>query len=151
VRTFLQLVTFAALVLTAIALIPEGAHLFERSGKMALGQEAYFAAQTVYSGWAWFGAVILAALAACLTLAWMSKGPARLWTAFAAIMIALSLGIFFAFVFPANQVTQNWTVVPKDWETWRSQWEWGHTASATCTFAAFLALAWNTARRGGGA
>ncbi|MBI4724373.1 MAG: DUF1772 domain-containing protein [Rhodomicrobium sp.] len=149
-RSYLaQVISFAALVLTAIALIPGGAHVFERSAKMALGREDYFVVQGIYRGWAWFGAVIIAALISCAALAAISKGRDRILSLFAAIMIAFSLAIFFAFVFPANQATQNWTAIPQDWRDWRFQWEWGHAAAAVCTFLAFVTLAWKTAVRPG--
>ncbi len=66
----------------------------------------------------------------------------RLLFLFAAIMIAASLAIFFSFVYPANQISKNWTAIPANWRSWRNQWEWGHAALAACTFAAFVALAW---------
>ena len=47
-----SIVSFIALVLTAIALIPAGAHVFEMSGKMKLGRDAYFVVQGLYRGWA---------------------------------------------------------------------------------------------------
>jgi heme A synthase len=62
-------------------------------------------------------------------------------------MIAISLAIFFVFVYPANRATQNWTMTPPDWEVWRFQWEWGHTVAAVCIFLVFLALAWCSAIR----
>jgi hypothetical protein len=141
-RRYLSL---AALVLTAIALIPEGAHVFEAHAKLALDRDQYMIAQSIYRGWAWFGADIIAALGACAALAAVSPaGRDRYLSAFAAFMIALSLAIFFAFVYPANRISHNWTMVPPDWEAWRAQWEWGHLAACACTFAAFLALAWKS-------
>ena len=62
-------------------------------------------------------------------------------------MIAASLAIFFAYVYPANQITKNWTTIPANWKNLRYQWEWGHVVSAVFTFLAFLALAWSVATR----
>ena len=55
-----SILSFLALVLTAIALIPAGAHVFEMSAKMKLGRDAYFVVQGLYRGWAYFGIALLA-------------------------------------------------------------------------------------------
>ncbi len=139
-----SIVSFAALLLTAIALIPAGAHVFEMHAKMRLGRDAYLMAQGLYRGWALFGVVIAGSLLACVaTAALAPTRRERYFSVFAAIMIAASLAIFFAFVYPANQISQNWTAIPANWKSWRFQWEWGHAAAAACTFAAFVALAWS--------
>jgi hypothetical protein len=46
-----RVVQFLAVMLTALALIPAGAHLFE------LPQDAYETVQGVYAGWALFGVI----------------------------------------------------------------------------------------------
>jgi hypothetical protein len=141
--------SFVALLLTAIALIPLGAHVFEMSAKMKLGRDAYFMAQGLYRGWAWFGAVFACALLACAARAALPGARReRLFAGFAAVMIAASLAIFFAYVYPANQITKDWTVVAANWKSLRQQWEWGHAASAGCMLLAFLALAWPAAAKG---
>jgi hypothetical protein len=60
---------FLAIVLTALALVPAGAHLFEVPNKIGLAQEEYFVVQDIYRGWALFGIVLSGALAANLWLA----------------------------------------------------------------------------------
>jgi hypothetical protein len=62
----LRLVQFLAIMLTALALVPSGAHLAALPNKMAMAQEAYFIAQQIYAGWALFGIVLFGALAANL-------------------------------------------------------------------------------------
>jgi hypothetical protein len=143
----IPILSFAALVLTAIALIPLGAHVFEMSAKMKLGRDAYFMAQGFYRGWAWFGLAFGGAFAACTALAALPGAKSeRLLSAFAAIMIAASLAIFFVYVYPANQATKDWTAAAANWKLLRQQWEWGHAASAAAMLLAFVALAWRTAR-----
>jgi hypothetical protein len=44
----LKVVQFLALALTALALVPSGAHLFEFPSKMSLGAEQYFIVQNIY-------------------------------------------------------------------------------------------------------
>ena len=117
-----SIVSFIALVLTAIALIPAGAHVFEMAGKMKLGRDAYFVVQGLYRGWAWFGIALVGSFLACLTnVVLPGTRRDRLLSLFAALMIAVSLAIFFVFVYPANQITQNWTTIPANWKTWRTQ------------------------------
>ena len=57
------------------------------------------------------------------------------------LLMTATLVVFFVGAFPANQATQNWTVMPSDWEELRLQWEYGHSISAGLTFLAFLVLA----------
>jgi hypothetical protein len=59
-------IDLAAIMLTALALVPSGAHLAALPNKMAMEQADYFAAQKIYAGWALFGIVLFGALAANL-------------------------------------------------------------------------------------
>ena len=139
---------FVALILTAIALVPLGAHVFEMSAKMKFGRDAYFMAQGLYRGWEWFGVPIVGALIACAaTAALPGARRDRLLSGLAALLIASSLAVFFIYVYPANQITKDWTAVAPNWKGWRAQWEWGHAGSAACVLAAFLALAWRATLR----
>lgn len=134
-------VPFLAIVLSAFALIPVGAHFFELWNKMGLDRDAYFIVQQIYRGWALFGIVLFADLAALLALAVSlrgEKGPFRL-ALLAFGLVALSLVLFFLWTYPANQATQNWTVVPADWERLRLQWERTHAIDAVLTFLALCA------------
>jgi hypothetical protein len=63
------MVQFFAVVLTALALVPGGAHLFELPNKIGLPREGYFTVQGIYRGWALFGFVLFGAVAANLALA----------------------------------------------------------------------------------
>ena len=56
------------------------------------------------------------------------------------LLIAANLAIFFVWTFPTNQATNNWTVVPKNWNKLRIQWEYSHAGNALVTFVAFCAL-----------
>jgi hypothetical protein len=70
----LKVVQFLALALTALALVPSGAHLFELANKMSLGAEQYFIVQSIYRGWSLFGIVLFGALIANLALALLLRG-----------------------------------------------------------------------------
>jgi hypothetical protein len=139
-----------ALVLTAIVLVPSGAHLFELPGKIGLDRDAYFVVQGVYAGWAFFGVPILAAILAngglFVTLRSREPSTAR-WALASALLIAVSLALFFTWTFPANQATANWTHKPENWEVLRREWEYSHAANAVIVFSAFIATAIATVRR----
>ncbi len=136
-----RIVLFIALLLTAITLIPAGAHVFEMYWKLQLGRDEYFVVQGIYRGWALFGIPSFGALLACLALAALVSRGRRLLALLAAAGLAGYFLIFFSFVYPANQATGNWTVQPENWDALRQSWEYGHTGAAACVFAAFLALA----------
>lgn len=137
-----MLLKLTALGLTALTLIPSGAHLFELPGKIALDQNDYFVVQGIYAGWALFVIPILGAIAAnfALFLVQRKRDPRSAHFALASsALIVLSLVVFFVWVFPGNQATDNWTVAPGNWEELRRSWEYGHAASAAIVFAALLA------------
>jgi len=57
----LQLIQSLAIILTALALVPSGAHLAALPNKIAMAQAAYFVAQQIYAGWTLFGIVLFGA------------------------------------------------------------------------------------------
>ena len=142
---------FLAIVLTALALVPGGAHLFALPNKIGMAREAYFTAQQIYAGWALLGIVLFAALFANLALAIVMRGerPAFIFALLGFLCLAANLAIFFAFTFPANQATANWMQAPENWEALRAQWEYSHAVNALLTFAALcsVVLATLAARR----
>jgi hypothetical protein len=76
---------FVALMLTAFALVPTGAHLFELPNKIGLAQKQYFAAKQIYRGWAWFGVVLIASIIANLGAAAVTRQRRqRFWPSLAA-------------------------------------------------------------------
>ena len=56
------------------------------------------------------------------------------------LLIAANLAIFFVWTFPTNQATNNWTVVPNNWNKLRFQWEYSHAADPMVTFAALVCV-----------
>ena len=135
-------VQFLAIVLTAVALVPAGAHLFELPNKIGLAQEPYFIVQNIYRGWALFGIVLFGALAANLALTIvLRRQRAASWLALASfLLVALTLAVFFTWTYPANQATANWTVAPENWQALRTQWEYAHAANAVLTFLALCSV-----------
>lgn len=130
-----------AVLLAALALVPAGAHLLALPNKLAMPREAYQAAQGAYAGWAMAGALPIGAILACLALALRRRRRAAVSrpALAAAVLLAAGLGVFFAWTFPANRATANWTALPEEWQALRARWEWSHAANAVLTFAAFCA------------
>ncbi len=132
----------AALALTAIVMVPSGAHLFALPNKIGLDADTYFAVQGIYAGWALFAIPIAAAIVANGTLAFAERRRdprAAFWALLSALLIIASLAVFFVWVFPGNRATANWTSVPEGWQALRRNWEYGHAANAAIVFAALLA------------
>jgi len=102
-------VAFLAILLTALLLVPEGAHFFELPGKIGMDRETYFSVQQIYAGWAFFGIVMLAALVANIALAViLRRDPAAMaFAVFAAVAVVANVAIFFVWTYPANQATAN--------------------------------------------
>jgi hypothetical protein len=140
-----RLLQFCAIVLTALALVPAGAHFFELPNKIGLDQQAYFTVQAIYRGWALFGFVLFGALFANLALTLLLALRRRSYALplLAFLLVAATLGIFFTWTFPANQVTANWTLPTPNWQALRTHWEYAHATNAVLTFIALCLLAWS--------
>lgn len=138
----LRVAQFLAVVFTALALVPAGAHLFALPNKIFLSQEAYFVVQGIYRGWALFGVVLIGALVVNLVLELMLRRRRRpFWLALAAfICVAGTLAVFFTWTYPANQATSNWTLAPDNWRELRTRWEYAHAAGAVLTFIALCCV-----------
>jgi hypothetical protein len=65
----MKLLQLVAMMLTALALVPGGAHLFALPNKISLSESDYFIAQSAYRGWALLGIVLIGAAIANLALA----------------------------------------------------------------------------------
>jgi len=137
----LRVVTFFAVLLTALTLIPYGAHLFSLPNKIGMTQDQYFVAQSIYRGWALLSLILIPAMLVDIVFAAMLRGEAGFVAAVTGCgCMATTLGVFFAFTYPANVATQNWTVVPPDWQTLRRNWECSHAANAVLAFAALCLI-----------
>jgi uncharacterized membrane protein len=138
-----RIVQFLALVFTALALIPGGAHLFSLPNKIGMTEQQYLVAQRAYDNWSLMGLVLIPAMLFNLALAWSlrKQRPAFYLAAGGALCMASTLAVFFVFTYPANVATQNWTVATANWENLRVQWEYSHAGSALLNFAAFCLVA----------
>ena len=125
---------FFATLLTGLALVAPGAHLYEIANKMPLSKSEYCVVQKIYIGCWMAGLLLPLALIANLALAYSEK---NLFALAAAALILTNLVTFYFFTYPVNVTTQNWTLMPDSWEALRRQWEYSHAVNAGVTFAAF--------------
>ena len=88
-------IQFLAVVLTALALLPGGAHLMALPAKIGMPEDPYFVAQQIYRGWAWAGVVIVLAIFANFAAAFLAHGRRRQLFTVAGSLIAATLALFF--------------------------------------------------------
>lgn len=138
----MKAIQFLAVVLTALVLVPSGAHLFELPNKINLAESDYFIVQSIYRGWSMFGIALILALAAnlALTMSLRGQGAAAVFALTGFVCLAVTLAVFFAFTFPANEATDNWTTVPADWRDLRWRWELSHAVNAVIVFIGFCSV-----------
>ncbi len=132
-----------AILFTAVTMSAGWAHLLSLPNKIALPGRDYLIVQQIYQGWAYLGIAVVSALISTLTLTVVQYKQNRPFSLSlgAAICIAFSLIVFFLLTYPANRITQNWTMLPIGWEALRRQWEYSHAAGALLDFAALILLA----------
>jgi hypothetical protein len=135
-------VGFLAVVFTALAMVPYGAHLFALPNKIGMTEQQYFIAQSAYTGWSRIGLILIPAMMFNVAFAVMLRndGTAFGLAVAACVLMASTLAIFLAWTQPANVATQNWTVVPGNWAELRRQWEYSHAANAGVIFLCFCCV-----------
>jgi hypothetical protein len=141
---------FLSVLLTSLALVPSGAHLFELPNKIGLSQDHYLLVQSIYR---------LVAVRHYHHRCDRRQSAARdyaiaprptVWVPLAAALIlAGTLTIFFLWTYPANQATENWTVMTADWAELRRQWEFSHATNAVLTFIAVCCATLSALRSAG--
>lgn len=138
----LQLARFSSLFFVALAFAPATAHLLELANKIGLPREEYLVVQQIYRGWALLGIVVFGALFSTLALAVLTRHRRREFVPalVAFLCVVATQVVFWTFTFPANQATEQWTMLPGNWEALRVQWEYSHAASALINLAALIAV-----------
>jgi hypothetical protein len=132
-------VRFLAILVTGLALIAPGAHVYELARKIVMPREQYFVVQGIYRGWWIVGLLLPAVLVANLALSYAVRADRLAFSLAlgAAALIALNLAIFVIWTQPVNSVTNNWLVQTENWQALRRQWEFSHAANAGVTLLAF--------------
>ena len=121
---------------------PALAHAFELPGKIMLPREEYFIVQQIYRGWNGFAVVLVVQLASLLTTAFLVRRQPRVLvpTVLALLFVLASQVLFWAYTYPANVATVNWTVQTANWARLRLQWEYSHAAGAGLQLLAMSCL-----------
>ena len=137
-----KLFYFLALFFAALALGPALAHLLELPNKISLSRADYLTVQQIYRGWALLGIVIFPAIISTVVLTVLLRNDSRpfLFSLIGLVCLVVTQVLFWTYTFPANQATNNWTILPENWEQLRRHWEYSHAASAVLNVLAVAAL-----------
>jgi len=121
---------------------PALAHAFELPQKIGLPREEYFIVQKIYRGWNGFAVPLAVQLVSLLTTAFLVRGRRRVVvpTVLAILFVLASQALFWAYTYPVNVATVNWTVQTANWDTLRQQWEYSHAAGAALQVLAMSCL-----------
>jgi hypothetical protein len=138
----LRIAQFGSLFLTILAMAPAMAHLLELPSKIRLRERDYMTVQRVYRGWALAGFMVGAALLSTFALAALvySNAMAFLFAVIAIVFTSATQAVFWAFTFPVNRQTRDWTELPRNWTGLRRQWEYSHATSAALSLTGLIAL-----------
>jgi hypothetical protein len=137
-----DVVFFIALLATALALGAALAHALELPNKISLPERQYFIVQRAYRGWNQLAYLLVIQLLSMLAIAGLYRHkPNVLWPTVAAIVFLLcAQAVFWTHTYPANVATDNWTAIPADWESLRTQWEYSHALGAAFQVLSMSAL-----------
>jgi hypothetical protein len=140
---------FLTLVLAALALTMESAHVLELPQKMQYDAQMYAAVNTtLYRYFATIGgAYQISSIVVAFVLAFLvrKRRPAFQSTLGGAICLLLAFGVWLTIVSPVNsQVADALRSVPESvpalWMQLRSRWEYGHAAGFVVQLVGFCAL-----------
>jgi len=133
---------FCSLLFVGLALGPALAHLFELPNKIGLSAADYLRVQQNYRGWALLGVIVVAELLSTGTLAYALRRHRRAFgLAVVAFLCVVGAQVdFWAFTYPANAATDQWQMLPANWQDLRTQWEYSHAAGAVLNLVAFVVL-----------
>src|SRR5262245_19585021 len=137
-----DVVFFIALLATALALGAALAHALELPNKINLPEREYFIVQQAYRGWNQLAYLLVIQFMSMLAIAVLSRHEPQVWWATVAAIVFMlgAQAVFWAFTFPANVATDNWTAIPADWESLRTRWEYSHALGAVFQVLAMSAL-----------
>src|SRR5262245_4988251 len=137
---------FITIVLAALALTMESAHVLELPQKMQYDAPMYAAVNTtlyryfaIVGGAYQVGSIVVAAV---LTFLVRKRQPSFGWTLTGAVCLLLAFGIWLTVVAPVNsQVAEALrsapASVPTVWMQLRNQWEYGHAAGFVMQLVGF--------------
>jgi hypothetical protein len=148
----LRSLQFATLLLAALSLTMESAHVLELPQKLQYGAQMYSAVNTtLYRYFAYVGAVYqIGAMVAALGLAYGMRGhdSASRWATAGAVCLVLAFVAWLAIVAPVNgQIADALRnapdSVPRLWMELRARWEGGHALGFVVQLLGLSALIWS--------
>lgn len=141
-NTSADVVVFAALMSTALALGGALAHLLELPNKIDMPRDQYFVVQSIYRGWNQLAYLLAIELVSMIALLVISRHEPKviLPAAIALVCLIASQAVFWIYTYPANVATSSWTSIPENWEALRLQWEYSHAAGAAFQILAMAGL-----------
>ena len=140
---------FITLLLAALALTMESAHVLEMPQKMQYDAQMYAAVNTtLYRYFAVVGGIYqIGSIVAAVMLAFLVRAhrPSFGWTVGGALSLVLAFGIWLAIVAPVNSVVAEALrsapdSVPTLWMDLRLRWEYGHLAGFVAQLVGLGAL-----------
>ena len=140
---------FLTLVLAALALTMESAHVLELPQKLQYDAQMYSAVNTtLYRYFAIVGGVYQVGsivVAAVLTVLVRKRRPSFGWTLAGTLSLMLAFGIWLTVVAPVNsEVAEALRLMPETvpavWLRLREQWEYGHAAGFVVQLVGYCAL-----------
>jgi hypothetical protein len=138
---WLKVLQIISIISITIAFSAGFAHLLEFYNKMRLSKNEYLVVQQIYCGWSLLGIVVLISLLSTLLLAIQTRHqPYFILNLLSVICVLLTLIIFFVFIFPVNQRTNNWEILPDNWRQLRNRWEYAHAINSIIYFIVLLML-----------
>jgi hypothetical protein len=140
--TSAQAIEFAAVMTTALALVPGMAHVLELPNKIHMRREDYVNAQRLYRGWQFVGIAVTAALISTILLLRMASADQFRFALASVLAVLATQLVFWVFTFPVNRRTRNWTEAPNNWESLRKRWEYSHATSAALNLLALICVTW---------
>ena len=138
------------LTITALSLGPSFAHVLEAPPRLTVWPPELWRDATVFHGQFQLFAIIggpldIAAIlgTALLAYAMRHERPGFRYALAGCLLFALALGVWFAWVAPANRILATWSPgpIPEDFHAVRMRWETGHMAVASLKLLGFLATA----------
>lgn len=140
---------FLAVVLAALSLTMESAHVLELPQKMQYSAELYTAVNsTLYRYFAIVGGVYqVGSIVSAAILAFLVRSHRRLfrWTLAGALLLLIAFIVWGSVVAPVNSMVAEAALVrpetlPRLWMDLRGRWEYGHAAGFVIQLAGLCAL-----------
>jgi hypothetical protein len=148
---------FAVLLLAALTLTMEAAHVLELPQKMSYDPVFYAAVNsTLYRYFAIVGGMltVLTLIAGAALVIAVRKQPGFRWTLAGVAAYYLAFGIWLVVVEPVNRTVaaaaaRNPASLPQLWIVLRARWEYGHAAGFIVELIGLALLLWSVLLRNG--